>query len=171
MTSTQMLLPTLAAACWLAACGGTRSPSPIRVNEVLPSNHAGCADAAGERNDWVELYNTGTADVDLGGYALTDDTASPRKSVLPSGLTIGAGGALLLWADGTPDQGSTHLSFKLGSKGEEVVLYDPDGREVDRFAWTDAYTDVSFARVPDGTGAFVRCASPTCGALNGAGCQ
>ena len=74
-------------------------------------------------------------------------------------------------ADKTPDQGKTHLSFKLNSKlGEEVVLYDPDGKLVDQYRWSKAYPDISFARVPDGAGDFVDCLTPTCGKLNGTSC-
>lgn len=149
---------------------GRHSSYPLSINEVLPSNHKGCADSAGERNDWVELYNGGSEAIDLGGFSMTDDTASPTKSVFPNGLTIAAGGVLLLWADKSPDQGPTHLKFKLGSTGEEVVLYDPDRKLVDQFRWTNADTDVSYARIPDGTGEFVRCGRPTCGAPNGSAC-
>lgn len=146
------------------------SDSPVRLNEVLPSNSNNCPDEVGERNDWVELYNTSDKAVDLGGYSLTDDTASPRKAVIPSGVTIEAKGAILLWADNTPDQGKTHLSLKFKSKAEQVVLYDPEQRQVDLYRWTDAYSDVSFARVPDGTGEWVRCAAPTCGDVNSSAC-
>jgi hypothetical protein len=146
------------------------SDSPVRINEVLPSNSNDCADEVGERNDWVELYNTGNEAVDLAGYSLTDDTASPRKAVIPDGVTIEAKRALLFWADNTPDQGKTHLALKFKSKAEGVVLYDPDARQVDLFRWTDAYSDISFARIPDGTGGWVRCAQPTCGEKNSASC-
>lgn len=146
------------------------SESPVRLNEVLPSNSNNCPDEVGERNDWVELYNTSDAAVDLAGYSLTDDTASPRKSVVPAGVTIEARSALLFWADGTPDQGRTHLSFKFKAKAEEVVLYDAETRQVDLYRWTEGYSDISFARVPDGTGEWFRCAQPTCGAENSSSC-
>jgi uncharacterized membrane protein YgcG len=142
----------------------------VRLNEVLPSNGNGCPDEIGERNDWVELYNTSNAVVDLAGYSLTDDTASPRKSVIPDGVTIEGKRALLFWADNTPDQGKTHLALKFKSKAEAVVLYDPDVRQVDLFRWADAYSDISLARIPDGTGDWVRCAQPTCGEKNSASC-
>jgi hypothetical protein len=154
---------------WGLACASS-STSPVRLNEVLPSNSDNCADEVGERNDWVELYNTSATSVDLGGYSLTDDTASPRKSVIPDGITIEGHSALLFWADNSPDQGKTHLALKFKSKAEEVVLYDAESRQVDLYRWTDAYSDISFARVPDGTGDWVRCASPTCGADNSAAC-
>jgi hypothetical protein len=146
------------------------SDSPVRLNEVLPSNSNNCPDEIGERNDWVELYNTSDSAVDLAGYSLTDDTASPRKSVIPAGVSIEARAALLFWADGTPDQGKTHLTFKFKSKAEAVILYDQNVREVDSYRWTDAYSDISFARVPDGAGEFVRCAEPTCGDNNSSAC-
>jgi len=161
---------------WLGLLGlvglacSTSSTSPVRLNEVLPSNSNNCPDEVGERNDWVELYNTSDLAVDLAGYSLTDDTASPQKSIIPKGVSIEARSALLFWADSTPDQGTKHLSFKFKSKAEEVVLYDPDIRQVDLFRWTDAYSDVSFARVPDGTGDWVRCAQPTCGEDNSSAC-
>jgi len=155
----------------LAACG-SRSPvaGQLFINEVLPSNSNGCADEVGERNDWVELYNGGNQQVDLEGYSMTDDSASRRKKVFAKGVVIAPKGVLLLWADDTPDQGETHLPFKLKSKGEGVLLYDPEEGLVDQFRWTDAVSDVSFARIPDGSGAFVLCATPTCGAKNGAAC-
>lgn len=174
----------VAGAAWLSVLAGiaagcvSASESPIRLNEVLPSNSNGCADEVGERNDWVELYNTSDSAVDLDGYSLTDDTASPRKAVISGGVTIPAQSALLFWCDDTPDQGKQHLAFKLKAKTEQVVLYDAEERKVDQFRWTDtstdasfsAYSDISYARVPDGTGNWVRCGSPTCGEDNSASC-
>jgi hypothetical protein len=161
---------------WLPLLAGlatgcvSSSTSPIRLNEILPSNSNNCADEVGERNDWIELYNTSDSTVDLAGYALTDDTASPSKGLISAGVSISGHSALLFWVDNTPDQGKTHLAFKLKSKAEELVLYDPQERQVDLYRWTDAYSDVSFARVPDGTGDWVRCATPTCGEDNSSSC-
>jgi hypothetical protein len=146
------------------------STSPVRLNEVMPSNSDNCRDEAGEHDDWVELYNTSDVTVELGGYSLTDDTSLPRLSAIPDGLIIAARGTLLFWADGTPGQGKTHLIFKLNSAAEEVVLYDPQARQVDLYRWTDAQSNVSFARVPDGTGNWVNCRNPTCGEPNTTAC-
>jgi hypothetical protein len=159
-----LLLASLGAGCVPA------SNSPVRLNEVMPSNSRTCSDEAREYNDWLELYNTSNDAVDLAGYSLTDDTASPHKSVIPDGVTIAGQSALQFWLDDSPEQGTTHLAFKAKSKIEQVVLYDADARQVDLYRWTDAYPDVSFARVPDGTGEWVRCAEPTCGEDNSASC-
>jgi hypothetical protein len=147
-----------------------KTNSPVRLNEVLPSNSNDCADEVNERNDWLELYNTSDSAVDLAGYSLTDDTASPRKSVIPEGVSIEARSTLLFWADDTVDQGKTHLAFKFKKITEEVVLYDTNEVQVDLYRWLNGVSDVSFARVPDGTGEWIPCAKPTCGADNTAAC-
>jgi hypothetical protein len=136
------------------------------LNEIMPANKEACADEAGEYDDWIELFNTSNASLDLGGYSLTDDTALPYQSVLPSGTVIPALGTLLFWADATPVQGKHHLTFSLKSDGEEVVLYDADARQVDIYRWTNASNKESYARFPDGTGAWGIGRAPTCGTRN-----
>lgn len=153
----------------LTSCGDT-AESSLKINEVVPSNIAGCADEAGEKDDWVELANTGSGILSLAGYSLTDDATNPQKFVFGAGVEIAAGGVLLLWADGDTDQGSNHLPFKLNAESETLRLYDPDGVLVDQYTWSSAVADQAFARFPDGTGDFAACASPTCGASNGAAC-
>jgi hypothetical protein len=146
------------------------STSPIRLNEVMPANSDNCRDEAGEHDDWIELYNPTDLAVDLGGYSLTDDTALPRKSELPQGLVIEARSTLLFWADSTPAQGKTHLTFSLYSGDEEVVLYDTQARQVDSYRWSQAESNVSFARLPNGSGNWIACKNPTCGADNSSAC-
>lgn len=159
----------------LAACDGapptTDDPRAdvLRINELMASNGAACADDAGEFDDWIELINTGDADIDLDGIAISDDRTTPDKASL-DGLSIPAGGRLLLVADGTPAQGATHLPFKLSAAGEELLLFIGEAI-VDEVTWTSALTDVSLARFPDGSGDFATCALSTCGAANGASCE
>jgi len=139
------------------------------VNEVMPSNTAACADSFGEFDDWVELYNAGATDLDLTGYYVTDDPTAPMKVQLPAGLIVPAHGFKLLWAD-DQIQGVDHLAFKLDAQGEAFAISAPDATLIDSIAFGAATTDVSFARLPDGTGDFASCATPTCGAANGASC-
>ena len=40
----------------------------IVINEVQSSNDSTCRDEYGMSSDWVELYNTGTTNVDLSGW-------------------------------------------------------------------------------------------------------
>jgi hypothetical protein len=156
------------------ACGSndpsTSQASQLVINEVMPANKTTCADEQGAYADWIELYNRGDQAMDLGGYSLSDNPAEPRKAPLPAGLSIAAKGVLVLWADKVPSGGPTHLPFKLSKDGEAITLFDPSAKQLDELTWTAAQSDVSYARVPDGTGAFVTCARPTCGAVNGPAC-
>lgn len=158
----------------LIACGsGKAGPGSLHLhlNEVVPSNHHSCSDETGSAPDWIELYNDSDEDISLGGYVVADDTDGPGEAErLTDEVIVPAGGVRVLWADDRPDLGPTHLPFRLKATEEKVIVYGPDDGMIDRADWSDAETDVSFARFPDGTGVFVSCAVPTCNALNGAAC-
>jgi len=155
-----------------ADAAGDAAPTAIGslfINEVMPSNTTACADSFGEFDDWIELYNAGAADLDLTGYYVTDDMATPMKAQLPAGLIVPAHGYKLLWADDQV-QGVDHLAFKLDAQGEQFAISAPDGTLIDSLTFGAATSDVAFARLPDGTGDFASCAASTCGAANGASC-
>jgi len=163
-----------AAMVGLSACdGGTVTDDPraehLRINEVMPANAASCLDGAGEADDWLELFNASDAGMDLTGITITDDRTTPDKFAL-DGLTVPAGGVLLLWADDTVAQGTDHLPFKLSAAAEEVLLFIGDV-VVDEVIWTGALDDVSQARFPDGSGDVALCALSSCGVVNGAACE
>ncbi|MFN2251307.1 MAG: lamin tail domain-containing protein [Anaerolineae bacterium] len=164
------------AASWLGACSQALPPgasdrvADVRINEVLAANASVGYDEAGEFDDWIELHNAGADAVDLSGYLVSDNRLDLARAVLPPGFTIPAGGFAMLWADGQPEQGPTHLGFKLNAAGEAVYLSSPDLVLVDSLEFADAPPDVSFARFPDGRGAFVLCAQPSPDAANGAAC-
>lgn len=142
-------------------------PMPeVRINEVSAANTTGCPDPFGEIGDWIELINTTSSIIDLGGYRLFDDAA--EQAMIPDGVTIGPRGYLLLWAD-DDNQGLDHLPFKLGASGDSISLEDPAGVVLDEVSWASADPDTSYARIPDAVGDFVRSVSPTCGASNEVG--
>jgi hypothetical protein len=142
----------------------------IVINEFMPSNATIIQDEAGGSGDWIELYNLTEASIDLAGYFISDKLDNPTKMELGSGLNIEAGGTLLLWADSDPEQGPAHLSFNLAKDGEAIVLTSPMGDMLDSIDYANATTDSSFARVPDGVGAFGFCQSPTPNAPNDTAC-
>ena len=145
------------------------SAQSVVINELMASNDATIADATGEYEDWIELYNPTGSTINLSGYYVTDKVSQPTKYQLPSGLSVAPGGYLILWASDEPSRGSTHLSFKLSAGGEYVALYLPDGTTlVDETTFGPQRTDVAWGRQPNGTGgySFLIPASP--GAANGA---
>ena len=40
----------------------------VVINEVMSSNGSTVYDEDGDTPDWIELYNSGTVGIDLGGY-------------------------------------------------------------------------------------------------------
>jgi len=139
------------------------------INEIMADNDAIIEDPdeAGAFEDWIEVYNAGTAAVDLGGMYLTDDVSDPMQWQFPAGSSIAAGGFLLIWADGEPEQGDNHASFKPSSGGETVALYDTDGTTlVDSIEFGAQVTDVAYGRTPDGSDTLSVLTMPTPGAAN-----
>ncbi len=141
----------------------------LRINELMADNDSTIADPdeAGAYEDWIEIFNPGTAAVDMGGMYLTDDLSKPTKWQVPRGVTIAAGGYLVFWADDEASQGSLHAAFKLSADGEAVGLFQPDGTtQVDSVTFGAQATDVSYGRYPDGSGSWVLQGPATPGAAN-----
>ncbi|MBK6527324.1 MAG: lamin tail domain-containing protein [Crocinitomicaceae bacterium] len=62
----------------------------VIINEFSCSNMNGPNDAFGEKEDWVELYNTGATAFDLSGYFLTDNDNNLTKWEIPTGASVPA---------------------------------------------------------------------------------
>jgi len=58
----------------------------IRLNEIMTSNTKTLQDERGEYDDWIELYNSGSTPVDLGGLYLTDTPDNPTRWQLPKAM-------------------------------------------------------------------------------------
>ena len=71
-----------------------------------------------------------------------------------------------MWCDEDENQGNLHTNYKLSNGGEQVLLFNPDSLLVDETSFGDMYPDVSWERMPNGTGPFVYL-WPTFGAYNG----
>ena len=149
----------------LTIMAATPAKAQITINEVLASNGSVNTDPDyGTNADWIELYNAGQADVNIGGWSVTDNLNKPKKYVLPDGTTIKAGGYLLIWCD---DKGTgLHAGFKLSADGEEVGLFDAAGKMVDSMSFGPQYSDISFGRSIDNTAVTVFFMTPTPGAAN-----
>ena len=70
---------------------GTFSNAQVVINEFSCSNLNIVNDAFGEREDFVELYNSGAA-VNLSGYWLSDDPSDLQKFQIPTVTPITTGG-------------------------------------------------------------------------------
>lgn len=129
--------------------------SSLLINELMASNDTTLADASGEYDDWLELFNSGEEAIDIGGLYITDDETDPTAWQLPANApektTIPPGGHLLLWLDRQPEQGPLHADLKLSRDGEVVLLIDRDGFTViDSIRFAEQTEDVSYGRLGDG---------------------
>jgi hypothetical protein len=127
---------------------------PLYLNELVAINQDTLDDEWGESDDWFEIYNAGGTAVDLGGMYLTDALEDSTQWELPAGLLVPAGGHLVLWADGQPEQGPAHVDFKLDGDGERLALYAGAAGYnglVDEVYYGPQVVDRAWGRHPDGS--------------------
>jgi len=126
-------------------------PNGLFINEFMANNDAAVQGPDGDYPDWIELYNSGTETIDLGGLYLSDDLANPNAWQFPSGTIIEPNNFLVIWADSAPERGLLHASFSLNATGEDIGLFAYDGESlIDSIAFTEQISDVSYGRLPDG---------------------
>ena len=106
--------------------------------------------------DWVELYNPNDEDVDLGRYKVSDDDNIPH--MIEPGETIRSRGYYVL------DVHKSTTGFAFSQNGEEVVLFGPDGKEIDRVKFPETQDGESYGR--DATGNWRVYKPPTRGEKN-----
>lgn len=139
----------------------------ITINEFLANNNTFNTDEFGEYDDWIELYNSSTEEIDISGMYLTDNSDYPAKWKLPDESILSARERLIIWADDQPEQGDYHTNFKLNEDGEFVGLYCKDGViPADSISFGNQLSDVSFGRYPEGTGDWEFMFIPTPNAAN-----
>ena len=145
------------------------STNPLRINEFLADNVASNSDESGEYDDWLEIYNSGSAAMHLGGLFLTDDPANLTKWMFPfGGVVLESGGHLLVWCDEDQEQTGIHSNFKLSRNGEFIALVDTDGLTIiDAINFGPQQEDISYGRSPDGGNIWNHQDSPTPGYANG----
>ena len=131
------------------------SDKTVVINEFMASNTGIITDENGETEDWIELYNTTSNDVDLSGYFLTDSKDNLTKFEFLAGTTIKANGYLVIWADEDGTQGPLHANFKLSGSGESIYLLDKNQVVIDSLTFGQQTANKSAARIPNGTGPFV----------------
>ena len=123
----------------------------VLINEFVASNGRTIADADGQFEDWLELYNSGEESVDLTGWSLTDDVLDEAPWVFPM-LSLDPGEFLVVWASGKdrPDVLELHTDFRLEENGENIVLRNPLGDVVQELEFGDQRRNTSLGLSPDG---------------------
>ena len=125
--------------------------SGLVINEWMPFNESVEEDEYGEYNDWIELYNNSNQSINLEGYFLSNKANEATKYQFPN-ISIGSHEYLVLWADEDTLQGDLHLPFKLDSERDDIVLARPDTSTIDYFFHHHVDSNLTQARIPNGTG-------------------
>ncbi|GAU07323.1 CotH kinase family protein [Desulfoplanes formicivorans] len=118
----------------------------------------------GKRPDWIELYNSGNATCDIGGFTLSDNNKKIHKWTIPKNTFIRPGGFVLFFAD--KKNVENHTNFKLDAGGEYVGLYDQNGQCVDSITYNKFPAHGSLGRYPDGSKKLFFFTAPTMGSPN-----
>ena len=137
------------------------------INEIMANNRSTVADAQGEFDDWVEVFNPGASELDLSGYYFSDDPEEVTKWQIPlgSGMVVPAGGYVTLWLDDDVEDGADHVGVRLAAEGDVLILTAPDGvTVVEQVVLPGQHPDVSYGR--DEAGEFRYLINPTPGLEN-----
>ncbi|MBT1161096.1 MULTISPECIES: 5'-nucleotidase C-terminal domain-containing protein [Bifidobacterium] len=154
----------------VAEAPAAAKPSVI-INEVFAGNTKELGDPVAQRDDWVELKNTGDKPVDVKGWGIYDEKQKKHYTIgvdkeINADTVVQPNGYLVAYIDynGEPglgsDADSVYLTSSVGDK------YDA-GAEVDATTWklADKMTAAqSWSRADDGT--FKVSDQPTPGAAN-----
>lgn len=155
----------LALALSFGGVTGATHAQGVRINEFMADNDT-IASPAGNKADWVELYNTTSAPVNLGGMYLSDNATNPTKWQFPTGTTIPANGYLVVWAYDTTYAGALYASWALSKDGEHIRLSGSDLSVIDSVTFGPQPKNRTVARIPNGTGTFTSSCQPTLGMQN-----
>lgn len=147
----------------------------IVINEVYPGGGASTGSPA-YRTDFIELYNSGPAGVDISNYRLDYGAAASAAGtfasavgVIPSGTTLPAGGYYLIQTGSSGSAGATDVTpdadfgaTSLAQASGGLRLSDASTNILDVVGWgsvnnfegtaetSPSSTAVSIQRIPDG---------------------
>ncbi len=124
--SKQLVLTAVLASIAMATCHAADS---VIISEFVASNQGGLLDEDGEASDWIEIFNSGPADVNLDGWFLTDSPANLTKWRFPA-VNLAPNGFRVVFASGknrTAIGQPLHANFQLSAGGEYLALVKPDG--------------------------------------------
>ncbi len=170
------------AANWSVVLNPAAAQTNLMITEFMADNDKTLYDDDCDRPDWIEIFNSGPADINLSGWSLTDDPSNPGKWTFPNYTLLG-GNYLVVFASSknkltvptafaaackarTNRALAFHTNFKLSASGGYLALTAPDRTIISEIKDYPAQTrDVSYGRVP-GTEQLGFFAQPTPNAPN-----
>lgn len=102
MTLIRRRIATCALILWATASWTISARAEVIISEIMYNPQGTDLDTTVTPNisrEWVELYNTGTSAVDIGGWQFGDSQDNQWATAFPAGTTIGANQALVVTGD------------------------------------------------------------------------
>lgn len=129
----------------------------VKINEVLVKNTDSYADDHANHVGWIELFNSGYSQVDVGGAFLKfvqgDKVVSYRIPKTDVRTKIAPQGYLIFFADGSSNKGTFHTNFRLDETdstaleqlvgiNDTIFLMDQSGKNAVDFVAYDVNVQV-----------------------------
>jgi hypothetical protein len=152
--------------------GALSSATDLVITEFLASNSAGLQDEDMAYSDWIEIHNSGSVSVAMGGLFLTDKATTPTKWMFPS-VSLQPNGYLVVFASSknrVNPNSELHTNFALSASGEYLGIYAIDGiTPLSEYspAYPPQFDDISYGI--DSNGDIRSFSNPSPGAANGVG--
>ena len=146
----------------------TDDDQPLVVNEILADPALGLEGDAngdgvrdGSEDEFVEIYNNGSASVDLSGYTIEDGAG--LRHTFPAGTVLDPGIAVTVFGGGSPTgipgvvQTASDGELGFNNSGDDVTLKDETGNVLLSVSYgSEGGNDQSLTRDPDFTGSFTQ---------------
>ena len=118
----------------------TTYPDGVFINEILPS-----PEGADETNEWIELYNSNSFDINLSGWKIQDTQGTTTTYILSKDSNILANRYLVLKRPET--------KITLNNENDGLNLMLPDDKIIDSVSYNSAPKNQSYnKREPIGNG-------------------
>ncbi len=165
---------------------GSSVPLELTINEINYNSSI-----IFDTDDWLELYNYGSVDLDISGWSISD-SRDYNSYVMPEGTVIASGEYLVVCNDTTKFKQVNptvsnyigNLGFSFSNAGELIELYDAKGDLVEQLLFDDeapwdvladgqGYTLEKITPSDDGslsTSWEARCVKGSPGSMNGLDC-
>ena len=135
------------------------------INEVQTVNTSTYDDPQHEYDQWFEIYNPNTFQVNIAGYYLSVNgipTQWQVPSTNPYRTVIAAGGFGLIWCDFDVADDAHHAPFPLATSGGTIVLTGPvGGTTIDSYTYGVIAENQSWGRQNDGSSTSITFNIPT----------
>ncbi len=123
------------------------------INEVMTKNTTFMTDGNGKTCDWLELYNAGSNNINLGNWYITDNDNQLDKFSLPP-ILLSSGEYRIVFCDGKNyydrKHDEIHTGFSLSSAGEKLRLISKSG-QTESLEIGKSKMNISYGRLEDGT--------------------